>query len=198
MPAARALTSASGKCRRVRAAVRYPRSMNRQLRRAQQQADDKKDKEKVRARRAKRKKREAVKARRAAPKRSDTKASSSGSTRRRPDLFYRFAGVITLFTTAFILLQAVTPRPEESTFTLAVEAAYYFIFGYGLVLWLTKQGRANALPLTIGAGLLLAVVAQGITFFIPGLVPDWRLLAIGSGLVVAGTFFGRWVGSRMA
>ena len=172
--------------------------MNRQLRRAQQQADEKKDKEKIRARRAKRKKREAARARRAAPKRQETRASGASGTRRRPDLFYRFAGVITLFTTAFIILQAITPRPEESTFTLAVEAAYYFIFGYGLTMWLTKQGRANPLPLSIGAGLLLAVIAQGITFFIPGLVPDWRLLAIGSGLVVAGTFFGNWVGSRVS
>ena len=189
--------------------------MNRQLRRAQEKADEKQEKEKVKAKKAKRLKKEERRERRAAAKSAEkttTKptAKEGGQPRRRPDLFYRFAGVVTMFTTVFIVLQALAPRPEETTtsFSLIVEVAYYFIFGYALTMWLTKRGVARALPAAIAAGIALAAGLQAAMLVVPLvapdlptadlLAPDWTLFALGSGLAVLGALAGKWVADRMA
>ena len=185
--------------------------MNRQLRRAQEKADEKQQKEKTKAKQAKRAKKEERRERRAAAKSEAKKIpKEGGQPRRRPDLFYRFAGVVTGFTTVFIVLQALAPRPEESitSFSLIVEVAYYFIFGYALVMWLSKRGVSRALPIGIATGIALAAGLQAAMLVVPLvapnlptaplLSPDWTLFALGSGLAVLGALAGKWVAGRMA
>ena len=192
--------------------MRYPlTTMNRQLRRAQEKADEKQQKEKVRAKKAKRVKKEDRREKRAASKSAARKsAKEGGQPRRRPDLFYRFAGVVTMFTTVFIILQALAPRPEETvtSFSLIVEVAYYFIFGYALTMWLSKRGVGRALPVAIATGVALAAGLQAALLVVPVvapdlptaalLAPDWTLFLLGSVLAVLGAFAGQWVAGRMS
>ena len=188
--------------------------MNRQLRRAQEKADEKQQKDKVRAKKAKREKKEERREKRAAAKSNKTEAKKpakeGGQPRRRPDLFYRFAGVVTMVTTVFIVLQALAPRPEETmtSFSLIVEVAYYFIFGYALVMWLSKRGVSRALPVAIATGVALAAALQAATFVVPVvapelptaalLAPDWTVFLLASVLAVLGAFAGKWVAGRMS
>ncbi|CAN5831738.1 hypothetical protein BH24DEI2_BH24DEI2_15710 [soil metagenome] len=165
--------------------------MNRQLRRAQEKADDKKAKEKQRAKQSRQTKTQTRRAKRSEPKKA------AAPVKRRPDLFYRFAGPITIFTTAFIALQAL--RPVENTIELVVQVAYYFIFGYGLSLWLFKRGQANAQYIAAGVGVAVAVGAQFLPLAFPALllVPNLQLMLLAAGLSIVGALLGQWVHSRI-
>lgn len=171
--------------------------MNRQLRRAQEKAEQKQTRDKQKAKAAKREKRTRRREKRASSKVNRTANKTSAPARRRPDLFFRFAGPITIFTTVFIVLQAIAPRPEQNSIGMIVEVAYYFIFGYGLCLFLMKRAQSRALQLSIAAGIGLAAILQLVVFFIPELAPNLILLLAGSVAVVLGAFAGRWVANRM-
>ena len=170
--------------------------MNRQLRRAQEKAEQKQDREKQRSKAAKRDKRARRREKRSSAKASSTKKNTT-PVKRRPDLFFRFAGPITIFTTVFIILQAIAPRPEENSIGMIVEVAYYFIFGYGLCLYLMKRGQRNALQVAAAAGVGLAALLQLVAYFVPNLAPNLILLLAGSVVAVLGAFAGRWVANRM-
>ena len=163
--------------------------MNRQLRRAQEKADEKKAKEKLRAKKSRQTKKQVRRTKRSEPKAAPVK--------RRPDLFYRFAGPITIFTTVFIVLQAL--RPVENTIELVVQVAYYFIFGYGLSLWLFKRGQKNAQYVAAGVGAVVAVVLQFVPLAFPALllVPNLQLMLLAAGLSIVGALLGQWVHSRV-
>lgn len=167
-------------------------TMNRQLRRAQEKSDEKKAREKQRAKRSRQTK---TRARR--EKQSEPKDKPAPRAKRRPDLFYRFAGPITVFTTVFIVLQAL--RPVENTIELVVQVAYYFIFGYGLALWLFKRGQKSAQYIAAGIGVALAVGTQLLPLALPQLllVPNLQLMLLAAGLSVAGAVLGQWVHSRV-
>ena len=171
--------------------------MNRQLRRAQEKADQKQTRDKKKAKAAKREKRTRRREKRASSKANRTANKTSAPARRRPDLFFRFAGPITMFTTVFIILQAIAPRPEQNSIGMIVEVAYYFIFGYGLCLFLMKRARPNALQVSIAAGIGLAALLQIAVFFMPELEPNLLILLAGSVTVVLGALAGRWVANRM-
>ncbi len=164
--------------------------MNRQLRRAQEKADDKKAKEKQRAKKARQTKKQVRRVKRSEPK-------AAPPVKRRPDLFYRFAGPITIFTTVFIVLQAL--RPVQNTIELVVQVAYYFIFGYGLSLWLFKRGRKNAHYVAAGVGAVVAVAMQLLPLAFPALLltPNLQLMLLAAGLSIVGALLGQWVHSRV-
>ena len=165
--------------------------MNRQLRRAQEKADEKKAKEKQRAKKSRQTKTQARRVKRSEPKKAAPPA------KRKPDLFYRFAGPITIFTTVFVVLQAL--RPVTNTIELVVQVAYYFIFGYGLSLWLFKRGQANAQYIAAGVGVALAVALQFVPLVFPALllVPNLQLMLLAAGLSVVGALLGQWVHSKV-
>ena len=171
--------------------------MNRQLRRAQEKAEQKQSRDKQKAKAAKREKRTRRREKRASTKSSGDAKQNAAPAKRRPDLFFRFAGPITIFTTVFIVLQSIAPRPEENSIGMIVEVAYYFIFGYGFCLYLMKRGQNNALQIAAGTGVGLAVLLQGVAYFVPTLAPNLILLLAGSVTAVLGALAGRWVANRM-
>ena len=182
--------------------------MNRELRRAQKKADEKQERDRARAKAARQEKRQR---RRAKPKKkADPRPVNENATpEQRKRLPGRFSSLLTLFVTAFILLQAVTPilaqmsggaAPEPQIFQLVVEVLYYALFGYFACLWLMRSGFQQALYIAMGTGIGLAVVsvaAQFIAqFYYPNLVPNFALLYAGIPAVILGAYLGRLVYQR--
>ena len=176
--------------------------MNRQVRRAQEKADQKKDREKLRARKAKRERKETKKELRR-EKRAAAQASRS-EPRLRQGPFNRFSGVFLAMTTVFIVLQAVVPRPVpegvgERTimFNFATEVLYYLLFSYILYTFLLRRNVKEPLYLSLGIGVALTLALLLVQAFIPAVAPNYRLVLFAVPAVIAGSFTGRWVASKM-
>lgn len=179
--------------------------MNRELRRAQKKAEEKQQKEKVRVRQAKRQKREEIVARRknriASGKAKDS--STPSSRRSNPG---RFARALSIVTAAFIVFQSVpvallvnnaeTAQTQSPTLTLVVKVLYYLMFGYFAFLWAARSNVAQALNISIGAGLGLAAALLLAQFVIPTIQPEFVVAALAVPAVVLGAFGGQLVWNR--
>jgi hypothetical protein len=176
--------------------------MNRQMRRIQKKAEEKQNLERDRLKSQRREKRQRVLSRRRERiSNRTTGGNTSPSTGLQKTKVGRFSGIFLLVVTAFIILQAVLPRPEADTggigqFSFVIEVLYYVLFGYFGYLWLARRNQPNAFPIAGGAGAVLAVLLQGALFLIPGLEPNVLLLALAIPASVVGAFLARLVYSR--
>jgi hypothetical protein len=168
--------------------------MNRQLRRAQKKADDRASKEKERAKAARVAKRQERIAKRSEPK----KLSDPNVKKQVPGRYSRIWAIVT---GAIIVMQAVSPplpEGQDSRLWLAVEVIYYPLFAYFVYLWLAREGRNNALLISLVASIGLAVLLGAVRYFAPWLEPDLRLMLLAIPAAVAGTFLAKFIFTRVA
>jgi hypothetical protein len=176
--------------------------MNRQMRRIQKKAEEKQNLERDRLKTKRSEKRQRVLSRRRERVANRISGGSSSSTSGlQKTKVGRFSGIFLLVVTAFIILQAVLPRPEGETgglgqFSLIIEVLYYVLFGYFGYLWLARRNQPNAFPIAGGAGAVLAILLQGALYLIPGLEANGLLLALAIPASVLGAFLAQLVYSR--
>ncbi len=184
--------------------------MNRQLRRAQAKLDEKADKEKSKKRDARRARLDAVRTRRRAPVANRAKGQAGATAvpdlkrvnvaaltpEQRRKLPGRFSGALMIATVFFIVLQAAVPSTESTVATSLTGAGFFLLFGYFSVLFQLRQGRANALTVTLVTGLALTLGVLATRFFGPNAGLDLNfiiLIVAGAVGVVAGAYLGRLV-----
>lgn len=182
--------------------------MNRQLRRAQAKLDEKAEKEKSKKKQARRDRIDAIRSRRRMPAaRATGKATAAAPDLRqvnvkaltpeqRRKLPGRFSGALMIATVFFIVLQAAVPSEDSTVLTSLTGAGFFLLFGYFSVLFQLRQGRDNALTMTLvtGAALTLGVLATRFFGTTTGLDLNFIVLvAVGAAGVVAGAYLGRLV-----
>jgi hypothetical protein len=176
--------------------------MNRQMRRIQKKAEEKQNLERDRLKSERREKRQRVLSRRKERVSNRLSGSSSSSNAGlQKTKVGRYSGIFLLVVTAFIILQAVLPRPAAEAggigqFSFIIEVLYYVLFGYFGYLWLARRNQPNAFPIAGGAGAVLAVLLQGALYLIPGFEANGLLLALAIPASVLGAFLAQLVYSR--
>ena len=139
--------------------------MNRQLKRANEKSDKRRELEQARRKKARRDRVQVVRARaKEEPKTAQKSAERPGISRLRR----RFANWYLIFVIFFIVTQAFFPQRTD-TFALVTHAIFYGILGYFMTLWLYRRGTAPAPFYTVAFGVLLALGVEGLKFLLPGL-----------------------------
>jgi hypothetical protein len=174
--------------------------MNRQMRRIQKKSEEKQNLERDRLKSKRVEKRQRVLSRRRERVANRMSSGNSSSSLQKAKIG-RFSGVFVLLVAAFIVLQAILPRPEADAggigqFSFIIEVLYYVLFGYFGYLWLARRGQANAFPIAGGAGAVLALLLQGVLFLLPGFEPNVQLLVFAIPASVLGAFLAQLVFSR--
>lgn len=142
--------------------------MNRQLKRANEKSDKRREQEQARRKKARRDRVQVVRAR---AKEGPKTAQNAAQNAERPGvsrLRRRFANWYLIFVIFFIVTQAFFPQRTD-TFALVTHALFYGILGYFLTLWLYRRGTAPAPLYTAAFGVLLAFGVEGLKFLLPGL-----------------------------
>ncbi|MGL4610008.1 MAG: hypothetical protein ACRCYY_10030 [Trueperaceae bacterium] len=178
--------------------------MNRQMRRIQKKAEEKQyaERDKFKAKRSEKRQRVLSRRReRLASSSNSNKSNNNNAGGLHKTKVGRFSGIFLLVVAAFIILQAVLPRPEEgeggiSQFSFVIEVLYYVLFGYFAYLWLARRNQPNAFPIAGAAGAILALLLQGLLFALPNLEPNLQLLALAIPGSVLGAFLAQLVYSR--
>lgn len=173
--------------------------MNRELRRIQKKADEKKGKEKTKNKQKRvskiQNKRQKRKDKIIKKSNSKSKSSKSGFNTDRSKFAVRMAAPFTIFTAFFIGVQVFVPTKESDTFnpaiTQAIEIAYYLFFGHFLMIWLLKRGMKKALWYAIPAGLILTAGLQAANYLVNQNL-NLQVLAFGSMAAVAGSISGHF------
>ena len=145
--------------------------MNRQLKRANEKSDKRREQEQARRKKARRDRVQVVRAR--AKEGAKEGAKPAQRSAERPGisrLRRRFANWYLIFVIFFIITQAFFPQRTD-TFALVTHALFYGILGYFLTLWLYRRGTAPAPFYTAAFGVLLALGVEGLKFLLPGLEP---------------------------
>lgn len=144
--------------------------MNRQLKRANEKSDKRRELEQARRKKARRDRVQVVRAR---AKEGPKPAQNAAQSTERPGisrLRRRFANWYLIFVIFFIVTQAFFPQRTD-TFALVTHAIFYGILGYFMTLWLYRRGTAPAPFYTVAFGVLLALGVEGLKFLLPGLEP---------------------------
>ena len=142
--------------------------MNRQLKRANEKSDKRRELEQARRKQARRDRVQVVRAR---AKEKPKTAQNTAHSAERPGisrLRRRFANWYLIFVIFFIVTQAFFPQRTD-TFALVTHAIFYGILGYFMTLWLYRRGTAPAPFYTVAFGVLLALGVEGLKFLLPGL-----------------------------
>ncbi len=176
--------------------------MNRQMRRVQKKAEERQYEERDRLKAKRVEKRQRVLSRRR--ERVSNRLSgggSGGNTGLQKTKVGRWSGTFLLVVAAFIILQAILPRPEAEAggigqFSFVIEVLYYLLFGYFGYLWLARRNQPNAFPIAGAAGAVLAALLQGILYLLPGFEPNLQLLVFAIPASVLGAFLAQLVYSR--
>jgi hypothetical protein len=176
--------------------------MNRQMRRVQKKAEERQNEERDRFKAKRVEKRQRVLSRRRESVSSRLSGSSTSSNASlQKTKVGRWSGPFVLVVLAFIILQAVLPRPEADAggigqFSFIIEVLYYLLFGYFTYLWLAKRNQPNAFPIAGAAGAVLAALLQGLLFLLPGFEPNLQLLVFAIPASVLGAFLAQLVYSK--
>lgn len=138
--------------------------MNRQLKRANEKSDKRREKEQTRRKETRRERVQVVRAR------AKERPTAARSTERPgiSKLRRRFANWYLIFVVFFIITQAFFPQRTDVP-SLVIHALFYGILGYFLTLWLYRRGTARAPLYTVAFGVLLALGVEGLKFLLPGL-----------------------------
>ncbi len=180
--------------------------MNRQMRRVQKKAEEKQNLERDRFKAKRVEKRQRVLSRRRERVANRLSGNDGGNnsgtnTGLQKTKVGRWSGVFLLVVTAFIILQAILPRPEAEAggigqFSFVIEVLYYLLFGYFGYLWLARRNQPNAFPIAGAAGAVLAALLQGLLLLLPGFEFNLQLLLFAMPASVLGAFLAQLVYSR--
>ena len=176
--------------------------MNRELRRIQKKADEKKEKEKSKN---KKKRLSKLQNKRQQRKNKIIKSTKSKSKPRfntdRARFAVRMAEMFTLFTAFFIGVQVFVPTKQSNTFspaiTQTIEIAYYLFFGHFLMIWLLKRRVKYGLWYAIAAGVVLTGGLQLANYLINQNL-NLQVLAFGTLASIAGSIMGQFFYSDLA
>ncbi len=194
--------------------------MNRQLKRANEKSDKKREREQERRKELRRTNRVRVaQTKRASPaKTAETKTTgtkkgeggNSGQNERPAPGMGRsvFNTAYLLFTTTVIVSQAFVPQ-QTTTLSFVTHVFIYLILGYFFVLWLYRRGVTQALTITLLAGFGLALGVEGLKALLPQLgfpqlpplegassAPNPLYVALAVPGLLAGTWLGRYIYKR--
>ncbi len=186
--------------------------MNRQLKRANEKSDKRREREQTRRKEQRRESRvKAVQAKRStSPKKTEeTSGKTSPSKERsvpgmgRSPWAKTLATIYLFFVASVIVSQAFLPR-QTDTLSLVVHTSIYLILGYFLVLWLYRRGVAQALAITLAVGLGLAFGVEGLKSLLPQLsapagsssAPNLIFVALAVPGLLLGAFLGRYIFRR--
>lgn len=171
--------------------------MNRQIRRANEKSDQRRERDQTKRKDQK----QASRILRSARPTPAAKPSSSRSGSDRPKTAMSRPWVVRaylIFSVFVILSQAVVPQRTD-ILSLVVHAFFYVTLGYSLCLWLYQRGTKRAFIFTLVGGLLLALLVEGIKFAVPA--PSQALPGTTTGpnllfvaLAVPGLLLGSWLG----
>jgi len=170
--------------------------VNRQLRRANEKSDKRREREQERRKEERRDRVRVVRARKTAAQeevKERPKDDRPAPGMRRPGL----AGAYLLLVIGVIAAQALVPQ-QTDTFSLVIHTLSYVILGYFLCVWLLRRGVAQALAITVAGGLLLAFGVEGLKLVLPPLGPS-EAGETGPNLIFAylalpGLLLGAWLG----
>lgn len=169
--------------------------MNRQLRRANEKSDKRREREQER-RKADRRAARVVPAPRSSStgKPSDAPNEPSqpstrpapGTRRQRLSLAYLVLVVVIIGAQAFL--------PQQTTpFALVIHTLYYVILGYFLCLWLFRRGAAQAFVITLVSGALLSVAVEAAKLVTSPAAPEPLFVYLSLPGLLLGAWLGRFV-----
>ena len=171
--------------------------MNRQLKRANEKSDKRREREQERRKQQRRQSRVRVSKAKAAKDGSKDSAPER-STRPAPGTRYPWLTPLYLvFVVAAITAQAWVPQ-QTDTLSLVFHTMIYVVLGYFLSLWLYRRGVAQALAITIVGGVALAFGVEALKLVLPQLGPpeagstEPNLLF--TALALPGLVLGAWLG----
>ena len=178
--------------------------MNRQLKRANEKSDKRREREQQRRKEQRRESRvRAVQTKRAASPKKAGGTNSSKEAQPVPGLgSSRLNGAYLILVIGVIASQALLPQRTD-TFSLVIQAFFYLILSYFLVLWLYRRGVAQAPVVTVVGCLGLALAVEGLKFLLPQLGVPQLPAPVGSSsapnllfaaLAVPGLLLGTWLG----
>lgn len=167
--------------------------MNRQLKRANEKSDRRREREQARRKEQRRAGRVRVTKAKDTPKKDTSKAESKDSQKdARPAPGTRrhgLAGVYLLLVVGVVAAQALVP-PQTDPFSLVIHVLFYLILGYFLCLWFYRRGVEQAFVIALVGGLLLAFGVEGLKVALPQTEPN-LLFAY---LALPGLLPGAWLG----
>ena len=188
--------------------------MNRQLKRANEKSDKRREREQQRRKELRRESRVRVtQTKRSASKTAQTKegkdVSSSQNERPAPGMGRSiFNTAYLVFTVSVITSQAFVPQ-QTNTLALVTHVFIYLILGYFFVLWLYRRGVTQALTITLLAGFGLALGVEGLKALLPQLgfpqlppiegataAPNVLYVALAVPGLLVGTWLGRYIYKR--
>lgn len=165
--------------------------MNRQLKRANEKSDKRREREQARRKEQRRAGRVRVtKAKDTAiPETKKDERPAPGM--RRPGL----AGAYLLLTIGVVAAQALVPQ-ETDPFSLAIHVLFYLILGYFLCLWFYRRGVKQAFVIALVGGLLLAFGVEGLKLALPQSEPDLLFAYLALPGLLPGAWLGRFIFQR--
>lgn len=168
--------------------------MNRQLKRANEKSDKRREREQERRKQQRRQSRVRVtKAKTASKDSAPERDARPAPGMRRPGL----AGAYLLLVIGVIAAQALVPQ-QTDVLSLVVHTLFYVILGYFLSLWLYRRGVAQALVLTLAGGVLLAFGVEALKLVLPQLGPPEAGITepnlLFTALALPGLALGAWLG----
>ena len=188
--------------------------MNRQLKRANEKSDKKREREQQRRKELRRESRVRVaQTKRSASKTAQTKEGSktTGSSQERPAPGMGrsiFNTAYLVFTVSVIVSQAFVPQ-QTNTLALVTHVFIYLILGYFFVLWLYRRGVTQAFTITLLAGFGLALGVEGLKALLPqfgfpqlppiegaSAAPNVLYVALAVPGLLVGTWLGRYIYKR--
>ena len=184
--------------------------MNRQLKRANEKSDKRREREQQRRKEQRRETRvRAAQAKRSAPVKTQAKTKTATSERAAPGTGRSiFNTAYLLFTTTVIVSQAFVPQ-QTTTLSFVTHVFIYLILAYFFVLWLYRRGVTQALTITLLAGFGLALGVEGLKALLPQLgfpplpplegassAPNPLYVALAVPGLLAGTWLGRYIYKR--
>lgn len=172
--------------------------MNRQLKRANEKSDKRREREQAKRKEQRRRVRvtkvkDSVKSSAkdgAPPEPKDTRPAPG---LRRPGL----AGAYLLLVVGVIAAQALVPQ-QTDPFSLVVHTLFYVILGYFLCLWLYRRGIAQAFVIALVGGLLLAFGVEGLKLAAPQSAPNLLFAYLALPGLLLGAWLGRFIFRRNA
>lgn len=165
--------------------------MNRQLKRANEKSDRRREREQARRKEQRRAGRVRVTKAKdtAAPETKKDERPAPGM--RRPGL----AGAYLLLTIGVIAAQALAPQ-QTDPFSLAIHVLFYLILGYFLSLWFYRRGVERAFVIALVGGLLLALGVEGLKVALPQTEPNLLFAYLALPGLLPGAWLGRFIFRR--
>jgi hypothetical protein len=168
--------------------------VNRQLKRANEKSDRRREREQARRKEQRRAGRVRI------TKAKDTATTENKESRndarpapgtRRPGL----AGLYLLLVIGVVAAQALVP-PQTDPVSLVIHVLFYLILGYFLSLWFYRRGVGQAFIIALVGGLLLAFGVEGLKVALPQTEPNLLFAYLALPGLLPGAWLGRFIFQR--